>query len=95
MKKHHLLLMIIPLVWSANELDAQPTTSVNTPNGNQVVVLIQGEGTNDELADLENAAAQWRSGYGNGQVNIVGSATIKYNCHSYAWYKTAGGTIHT
>ena len=36
MKKRHLLLMIIPLVWSANKLDAQQTTLKETVSKAQI-----------------------------------------------------------
>lgn len=42
---------------------------------------------------MEDQAAQWLSDRGwTDSVTRIGPATTKYNCHSYAWYRSEGGS---
>ncbi len=63
---------------------------VTTPNGAQVDYIIYSEGN---IALLEAQATQWLSERGwTAYVTKIGGATSTYNCHSYAWYKSEGGS---
>lgn len=62
---------------------------VTTPNGTQVDCKIHSEG---DIALFEAQASQWLSARGwTDSVTRIGSATLRYNCHAYAWYKSEGG----
>ena len=55
--------------------------TLSTPLGKSIQGLVRNELTNTELIDITNLAAE---NYPN--AIIRGSATVKYNCHSYAWH---------
>jgi hypothetical protein len=58
------------------------STTVSTPNGTSVVVLILGEQLSSSR--IKEIDAQIASTYPNAK--RLRSATTNYNCHSYAWY---------
>jgi hypothetical protein len=63
---------------------------VTTPNGTSIDYTVKSEG---DIALLEYHAAQWLSDRGwTSYVTKIGDATTTYNCHSYAWYKSEGGS---
>lgn len=55
--------------------------TLSTPLGKSIQGIVRNELTNTELIDITNLAAE---NYPN--AIIRGSATVKYNCHSYAWH---------
>lgn len=60
------------------------TTTVRTYFGKIITGLVREEYTNQELINITNVAvAQYPDAI------VRGSATAKYNCHSYAWHKNA------
>jgi hypothetical protein len=63
---------------------------VYTPFGTSVEYSIQSAGN---VAEFENYAATYLSNRGwTNAVTKTGNATGEYNCHSYAWYKSEGGS---
>ena len=65
---------------------------VNTPNGTNVEYCTYTYNASDAAA-AESQAAQWL--FARGWTNDViktAPATNEYNCHSYAWYRSEGGT---
>jgi hypothetical protein len=80
------------IIFLVNPLWSILYAQVTTPNGTSVDYQIYSEGN---VAQLENDAAQWLSERGwTSYVTRVGAATTTYNCHSYAWYKSQGGTYN-
>lgn len=61
------------------------TTTVRTPNGSSVSVMIRGEIFSQ--AQKNESANMIKNSYPN--VVMLRSATSNYNCHSYAWYSTS------
>ena len=65
---------------------------VYTPNG----TFVESSTPSFNAADVENwekQAANWLSARGwTNDVIKTAPATGAYNCHSYAWYKTEGGS---
>lgn len=61
-----------------------PSGSVSTPRGSSVPVwrLVSGELTAKEANDV---ALFWKTKYP--RAIVASPATLKYNCHSYAWYQ--------
>lgn len=61
------------------------TTTVSTPKGTKVTVLIRGE----ELSSTEKASMNtYMAGQFPNAVRVA-EPTTNYNCHSYAWYCTS------
>jgi hypothetical protein len=67
---------------------AQSTVYLYTPNGSQVTANQGPEMSPSEIASIN---AYYVSAYPNAELLADASAT--YNCHSYAWNLTEGGTI--
>lgn len=62
--------------------ETQTTTTVKTPNGTSVEVLLRSpDFTTEEKKSMD---AEIKSLYPN--AIKLRTASIKYNCHSYAWY---------
>lgn len=72
-------LLIISLI--SNNLSAQSTATIYTPNGTSVTALILTEFTQSQIASINAQAA---IEFPNAQ--IIDDASNKYNCHAYAWY---------
>jgi hypothetical protein len=86
--RYRFIVLIFIVLSSSNVLVAQ----INTPNGTQVDCIIRSEGN---IALFEAQAAQWLSDRGwTSLVTKIGDATRTYNCHSYAWYMTEGGSTN-
>ena len=65
---------------------------VNTPNCTSVDYRSYAAG---DVALFESQAAAFLSARGwTGQVTKTGPATGEYNCHSFAWYLSEGGTVN-
>jgi hypothetical protein len=65
---------------------------VSTPNGTSVDYII-GTYNAANAASAESQAANWLSARGwTNSVIKTAPATNEYNCHSYAWYRSEGGT---
>lgn len=63
---------------------------VSTPNGTSIEYQIYSPGN---IAMFESDAAAWISARGwTSYITKIGGATGSYNCHSYAWYKSEGGS---
>lgn len=68
--------------------NAQQYVYVQTPAGSSVEgIIIQEEYTASEITTINNT---YISGYP--QATFLDDASKKYNCHSYAWYLSTGGT---
>lgn len=63
------------------------TVYLYTPNGSQVYAFKVEEMSQSDIAYINN---QYASAYPNAQ--LIGNASRTYNCHSYAWNLTEGGT---
>lgn len=71
--------------YNVNETQKASQTTVKTPKGTSVTVLMRGEElTTKEKNDIN---AYFDSTYPN--ATRIGSATTNYNCHSYAWYSAS------
>lgn len=70
---------------SAKMVSLGPSVYVNTPNSSKVAVFDQSAET--ELSDREKENLTHYIMITYSGVEIVSGATLKYNCHSYAWYK--------
>ena len=92
MKKSFLIIILILLQAMKCILFAQ---TVSTPNGSSVEVNIYSAGN---IANLETFAANyiatrgWTTTGPNPDIIKTAHATGAYNCHSYAWYMTEGGS---
>lgn len=66
-----------------------PTGTIYTPNKSAVIYI---DRANEEFspAEIEEQNNYTRNAYP--QAIILSSATRTYNCHSYAWYLSEGGT---
>lgn len=65
---------------------------VSTPNGTSINYY-PGIYNTADAASAESRAANWLSARGwIDSVVKVAPATGEYNCHSYAWYRSEGGT---
>jgi hypothetical protein len=64
--------------------------TIKTPHDDNVSAkrLISGELTSQQKTDIKN---QWLNYYNN-RIEYRGEATRTYNCHSYAWHVSEGGT---
>ena len=71
-------------VMSSTYLNITGTTRVYTYFGKIITGLITEELSNQELINITNQAV---TNFPN--AILRGSATSKYNCHSYAWYKNS------
>jgi uncharacterized protein YxeA len=66
----------------ANKMLRATNTTVKTPKGSNVSVIIRGEEmTSAEKASLNNS---YVSAYPS--ATLVSTSTSNYNCHAYAWY---------
>lgn len=82
----------IAIFFLVNVLYGTLFAQVTTPNGTSVDYLINSEGN---IALFESQAAQWLSDRGwTSEVSRIDAATATYNCHSFAWYKSQGGTYN-
>ena len=85
MKKINQIVVLLACV-----LCATTFAQVKTPNGTSVDYKIFTAGN---IALLESQAANWLSARGwTDSVTRIVPATGEYNCHSYAWYKSEGGS---
>ncbi len=66
------------------------TSSVTTPNGTSVPTRKYSGELTDE--DYDMAVEYQEEYYPN--LTVLRDPTIKYNCHSYAWYSTASSNTH-
>ena len=71
--------------------------TVSTPNGSSIEVNIYSAG---DISELEDQAAYYIASRGwtttgpNPDIIKTATATGAYNCHSYAWYMTEGGSTN-
>ena len=72
----------LPLFMIVSSAASTPTYSISTFFGKSLRVLTLDEMSNTEIINCTNLAV---TNYPNAIVR--GSATKKYNCHSYAWYR--------
>jgi len=77
---------IIILLFFVNLCNAQ-TVYLYTPNGSQVHAFLSPEMSSSEIAYY---TADYKLRYPN--ADVLANASATYNCHSYAWNMTAGGT---
>ena len=85
--KNNYKLILICLVYL---LSSTTFAQVYTPKGTSVDYQIMTEGN---ISSLESDAANWLAARGwTNLVTKTAPATALYNCHSYAWYMTEGGT---
>ena len=91
MKKHIIALSFFFLSLCSLTAYAQDNwTTVYTPTGLSVEALVRYEFNANELAKIEQDAADWINAYNSNAVRIA-PASRKYNCHSYAWHYSDGG----
>jgi hypothetical protein len=64
--------------------------SIKTPMNQTVYTLYNGD-TAPLIAEWEAAGANWISDHSSG-AQRVGAATSNYNCHSWAWHVSDGGS---
>jgi len=83
MRKIYLLIISILTYIVCN---AQHIT-LYTPNGSSIETFVLTEGTNEWINQTTN---QYKNAYG--AENILAPASRRYNCHSYAWHLSEGGT---
>lgn len=65
------------------------SSTVTTPNGTKVSILINNELSAARIKELDNYV---RTKYPS--VTLLRSASNKYNCHSYAWYSTSSNNSY-
>lgn len=65
-------------------------TTVTTPNGSSVTVIVFGELYSDDYYEQLNEAVI--IAYPN--ATYVSTSTSRYNCHSYAWYSSSTSNIY-
>lgn len=81
--KKILIFIILAFAVKANYLCSQ----IYTPKGHYVTVLTNSEYPSGTITNLTN---DFQSTYPNAE--ILQPASNRYNCHSYAWYRSEGGT---
>lgn len=81
--KKFFLFFILAFTVKASYLYSQ----INTPKGHYVTVLTKAEFPPDAITNITN---DFQSTYPNAE--ILQPASNRYNCHSYAWYRSEGGT---
>jgi hypothetical protein len=74
----------LQVISSVNGGEVTGTTTVSTYFGKTITGLVREEFSNQELINITNQAV---SNYPDAIVR--GSATAKYNCHSYAWHNNS------
>jgi hypothetical protein len=84
MKKIHIIL--IGIIFSFTICNAQYIT-LYTPNGSTIETFLNAEGTPEWITTTTN---QYAFAFPNAQ--ILAPASRTYNCHSYAWNLSEGGT---
>lgn len=68
-------------------------TTIKTPKNVSVEAIVQTEAPDPVLATWESLAAQWIIDHGlQNYAFRIGPASNTYNCHSYAWHKSDGGS---
>ena len=78
-------------------VSAQVSTPISTPNGTKVEATIEDFNAKD-VAYWEYEAEEWLAARAAAdpswatEVIRTAPATAHYNCHSYAWYRSEGGT---
>jgi|GEM_PF-2422305 len=86
MKTKKIVIVIFSTLMLCNTVHSQ----VRTPNGTNVEHQIFSAGN---VATLESHAASWLAARGwTNEVIKTAPATGAYNCHSYAWYMSEGGS---
>ena len=80
--------LIIFFLLSAMGLCNAQTVYLYTPNGSQVRAFINSEMSSSDIAYYTKECATL---YPNAE--ILANASSTYNCHSYAWNMTEGGTV--
>jgi hypothetical protein len=83
MKSKSIIVFFLSLVSLCNAQDVY----LYTPNGSQVYAYEEPEMSSSDIAYYN---AECASSYPNAEILATASAT--YNCHSYAWNLTEGGT---
>ena len=83
MKSKFVIVFFLSLVSLCNAQDVY----LYTPNGSQVYAYEEPEMSSSDIAYCNTECA---SSYPNAE--ILATATATYNCHSYAWNLTEGGT---
>ena len=66
-------------------------TTIYTPTGILVEAIVKYEFNADELALVEQDAANWIKNHKSKAMRIA-SASRSYNCHSFAWHYSDGGS---
>jgi hypothetical protein len=81
------LKFIVVFFWALVNLYNAQTVYLYTPNGSQVYAFKNSEMSSYDIAYCN---ADCAATYPNAE--ILATATATYNCHSYAWNITEGGT---
>ncbi|MCD7916166.1 MAG: hypothetical protein LUG96_13495 [Tannerellaceae bacterium] len=87
MKTKYIFLFLWGWMLTIFTVEAQTYVTVYTPANNPVEGFTRQEYSSAEITSLNN---QYRSAYPN--AILIGDASTTYNCHSYAWNISAGGT---
>lgn len=87
MKTKYIFLFLWSWMLTIFTVEAQTYVTVYTPANNPVEGFTRQEYSSAEITSLNN---QYRSAYPN--AILIGDASTTYNCHSYAWNISAGGT---
>ena len=81
--RYYIVLVICATFLLAKNSFAQSTTTVYTPNGSPVTVLVLAEMSQSQISATNAQAA---AAFPN--ATIISNSSSKYNCHAYAWYMT-------
>ena len=84
MKKY---LLFICCMWAFGASYAQGYVILYTPRGSSIQTFITSETSKEEIRQITNI---YIATYG--AENVLAPASNKYNCHSYAWNISEGGT---
>ena len=82
-------ILIVILFFSTHCFAQTGYVIIKTPKGTNVTAdtLVGDDLSATEKNDIKNL---WLNYY-NHEIEYLGEATYKYNCHAYAWHMTKGG----
>ncbi|MCX8130744.1 MAG: hypothetical protein N3I35_11670 [Clostridia bacterium] len=80
---------IISLSTKAPSFSALGTTTVTTPKGTSVEVIVSAKKSSDYLTAIDNAVKNQFP-----LATFVRNSDNRYNCHSYAWYSQSTSNVY-
>jgi hypothetical protein len=90
MKTKIKIILLIFVLIELNQISAQTSTTIYTPRGSTVIAHIRPELMSYQ--DKLDLSADMVTYYPQATEQNSPSATTTYNCHSYAWHKSEGGS---